>query len=120
MATGLTYVQRNNAEHESERRMAAETAERIIVESGDVASLWEAIKQEGMDDLIDSVLRQKDIDALVRDALARGGWRAVHRLLLQIPENFDGEILFLDNMGELVPFGLSDLEEDLRNAVDDL
>ena len=118
MAVGLSYVQRNNAERDRMRKETAHRVERIIEEADGVSSLWEAVKREGLEDLLDNVLEQGDIDIVVRDALARGGWQETMRVLRFVPEGYQDGILRLGHAGELVPFGTSDLEDDLRDAVD--
>lgn len=99
MAAGLTHVQRNNMRAAEERRAAALLVERIAEEEGDALGMWEALKREGIDHLIDGVLEQRDIDMAVRDALARGGWQAVQRLMEHLPDRCQEAILSLDGAG---------------------
>ena len=120
MAAGLTHVQRNNMLAAEERRAAVRAVERIAEEEGDAFGMWEALKHEGLDHLIDGVLEQRDIDMAVRDALARGGWQAVQRLMEHLPDRCQEAILFLDGAGQLVVWGSSDMEQAMHEAVQNL
>lgn len=120
MAAGLTHVQRNNMRAAEERRAAALLVERIAEEEGDALGMWEALKHEGLDHLIDGVLEQRDIDMAVRDALACGGWQAVQRLMEHLPDRCQEAILFLDSAGQLVVWGHSDMEQAMHEAVQNL
>lgn len=120
MAVGLTYVQQHNAEAEEERRRMAERAERVIAESGDVNELWDAVVREGMEHLIDGVLEQRDIDMLVRNALANEGWQHVNRFLTNVPDRCNDKIMRLDEVSRLVPWDFDELADTLREGVLDM
>lgn len=120
MATGLTHIQRNNREFDEERKRTGAIMRRIAERERDASSMWEALIREGEEHLIDGVLSQREIDALVRDELSRGGWKAVNRLMCNLPQNCNDDILRIDGCGCLSTWSESDMSDAINEAADNL
>ena len=84
-------------------------------------SRWEALVAQAIEFSPDNVvIADETYYPAVRDALARGGWQAVQRLMEHLPDRCQEAILFLDSAGQLVVWGPSDMEQAMHEAVQNL